>query len=326
MDINHIKILLKKYQQGLCTPEEVALIEGWIDSVHINVGEGEKNIEEHLIGLKGEIDQKVRRKRLKIWGYLKVAAMLVLISTGGMILYTGGKKTEESKKNLALISRKVHKGWVTVTTPKGIRSKFLLPDGSYVILNASSRIQYPVTFSRGRRPVYLMEGEAYFAVAKDHARPFTVYTSRFATTALGTAFNVKCYRREQVSSIALIRGKVRVDDFRPANSIGSRILIPHQQLVFKAEPGAIVQKLFKSESAVAGWKDGILNFDDASVTEVIVAIENRFNVKILNKNPHNDWKYTGSFREETLSEVLQTICLTEGTSFTMLTQDSIQIN
>lgn len=63
-----------------------------------------------------------------------------------------------------------------------------LDDGSTVLLNTASSLS--VDFSKDARDVRL-KGEAYFQVAADAGRPFTVHTSGGDVRALGTAFDVK---------------------------------------------------------------------------------------------------------------------------------------
>ena len=63
-----------------------------------------------------------------------------------------------------------------------------LPDGSRVELRPGARIA--VDFSVGARHVTLLAGEAYFAVSKDPARPFTVAAHGVEVRAVGTEFSV----------------------------------------------------------------------------------------------------------------------------------------
>ena len=64
-----------------------------------------------------------------------------------------------------------------------------LDDGSLVHLNYNTRLIYPEKFGRGDRNV-ILEGEAYFMVAKDKSRPFVVHTPDGSIRVLGTEFNV----------------------------------------------------------------------------------------------------------------------------------------
>ena len=114
-----------------------------------------------------------------------------------------------------------------LVTQKGSRSHIKLPDGTTVWLNAGSKLNYPRQFTGGKREVAL-EGEAFFDVAKDPDRPFTVRTKTFAIRVLGTEFNVAAYPDENKLETTLISGKVQVTmNEKPDQNI---ILAPNEKL------------------------------------------------------------------------------------------------
>ena len=61
----------------------------------------------------------------------------------------------------------------TLQIPRGGEYFLTLADGTEVWLNAETEIRYPVQFTGNKRVVYL-DGEAYFTVAPDKKKPFTV--------------------------------------------------------------------------------------------------------------------------------------------------------
>ncbi|GAB2190995.1 pyoverdine signaling pathway anti-sigma factor FpvR [Sessilibacter sp. MAH1] len=89
-----------------------------------------------------------------------------------------------------------------------------LPDGSIVHLNTRSKII--VTFTAKQRLVQLVDGEAYFEVAKDPQRPFVVETTRGTVTAVGTAFNV--YKQKSSDTVTVTEGIVRVKQHKGATT------------------------------------------------------------------------------------------------------------
>ena len=103
----------------------------------------------------------------------------------------------------------------TYTTEAGRHQSISLPDGSTLVLNASSAVA--VAFQTGERRVQLQHGEAHFYVAKDAARPFYVNAGEVTVRAVGTAFNV----RRQASSVEVLvtEGRVKVSrDDDPATA------------------------------------------------------------------------------------------------------------
>ena len=323
MDTRKIKNLLRRYRQGLTSQHENDAVEQWLD--HLKNDDptyfDEDTINEHLANAKAVIDSQIKQP-VNIFknnlGKLGVAASLVLISGTAIAIWFWSQKSIDTNQALQVcktqpnvVIRKSN-GWVYLQTKKAIKYTATLSDGSVIVLNASSRLRYPEKFIDHKRPVYLEEGEALFTVAKDKTSPFTVYTTKFATTALGTAFNIRNYKNEHKISISLIHGKIRVDNMVKAKSqTASRIVLPHQQIIANDDLTYVKSSSFDDETTVTGWKDGILSFKDASMTEVLNSIENRFNLKITNNSHQVKWSYTGVFKNESLADVMETICLTE---------------
>ena len=98
----------------------------------------------------------------------------------------------------------------TLTTPRGGQYQLTLPDGTKVWLNAASSLTFPTAFTGGSRTVE-MTGEAYFEVAHDKKRPFTVKVSGQTIEDIGTQFNVNAYTGEPAQVTTLLEGAVKVD-------------------------------------------------------------------------------------------------------------------
>jgi len=92
------------------------------------------------------------------------------------------------------------------TTGTGEQRIVHLTDGSTIELNSSSRVR--VLFSERERDVELVEGQALFQVAKDHARPFVVQSAGTRVRAVGTQFDV--YRKASGTQITVVEGRVAV--------------------------------------------------------------------------------------------------------------------
>ena len=87
------------------------------------------------------------------------------------------------------------------------KSEVTLPDGTIVWLNNNTKLIYPEVFSLTERSVYL-EGEAYFKVTKNKARPFVVKSQGQEIKVLGTSFNVRNRPNEDLAETTLISGAV----------------------------------------------------------------------------------------------------------------------
>ena len=91
-------------------------------------------------------------------------------------------------------------------TGTGEQRTVRLADGSTIELNSKSRMR--VLFSERERDVELVEGQALFRVAKDHARPFVVQSAGTRVRAVGTQFDV--YRKASGTQVTVVEGRVAV--------------------------------------------------------------------------------------------------------------------
>jgi len=334
LDTEELKLLLEKYRRGACTEVEAQLIEDWLSTV---TEADEANLDEifikdQLSAVKNRVDLEIGAVpvigRRRNYRWLAVAASVAVVCATAAIWVVHVKK--HAADDLAQqngVSQHISKGWVYVQTQKGITDKIKLADGSLITLDASSTLRYPVKFANHKRPVYLDEGEALFEVAKDKTSPFTVYTPKFATTALGTAFNIRSYAKENKVSISLLHGKIKVEDLHPSHKLNApKILLPHEQVVLNKQSGDLQKGGFDDETPITSWKDGVLSFKDATMDEVLNSIENRFNVVIKNNSRHSNWSYTGTFKAQSLNDVLKTVCLTEGISSYTIVNNNITLN
>lgn len=101
----------------------------------------------------------------------------------------------------------------TLQVPRGGEYVLVLADGSEVLLNAESKLTFPVVFREKERRVYL-EGEAYFKVKKNPACPFFVEVKPLEVEVTGTTFGIRAYPDETDVLTTLETGTVRVRNRR----------------------------------------------------------------------------------------------------------------
>lgn len=107
----------------------------------------------------------------------------------------------------------------TITNTATDAMDVVLEDSTLVTLFPASVLRYAPAFPGHKRSVYL-DGTALFKVAKDEARPFTVYGNNIATTVLGTVFKVAAAAGENKTSVYLYQGKVVV---RSADTLAAKL-------------------------------------------------------------------------------------------------------
>lgn len=199
----------------------------------------------------------------------------------------------------------------TVTTPPGVKSSLTMSDGTKVLINSGSTLRFLKNFESNKREVYL-DGEAYFEVAKDSLRPFSVITGPVTTTALGTSFNISAYPSEQIS-VALVEGLVEVDAHQKDTN---RVFLQKGELVsVNNESGKIRKQQFDSELVLA-WTNKKIIFQGVHLAEALRILENWYGVKFfIDSKPTREITIYGVFQDETLENVLENISYTAGFNY-----------
>lgn len=152
----------------------------------------------------------------------------------------------------------------------------LLEDGSRVTLDAGSGLD--VAFVADGREVRLIRGEALFQVAHDAARPFRVRVGEVTVTVLGTVFDLRL--DDEAVAVAVASGKVRVD-----GADGRHVeLAPGQSLRADRRGGAWSTSAVDPDG-IAAWRDGRLLVDDASLAQLVQALNRHTRAAVLIRDP-----------------------------------------
>lgn len=191
-------------------------------------------------------------------------------------------------------------------TAKGEMLAERLPDGSDMILNTDSVVE--VLYTERERSLVLHEGEVFFTVAHNPARPFVVYSGNGKTRAVGTAFNV--HKHDDRVSVTVTEGTVEIGEasiyktlfnqtvissdpskitaeqkdysqekyLRSASgSAGeTRRVTANQSLVYRQKPGVITDHSPQDVRNRLAWQRNKLHFNNASL-EAFIEEFNRYN-------------------------------------------------
>lgn len=150
----------------------------------------------------------------------------------------------------------------TVATSVAQRRTLRLADGSQVELNA--RTSLLVDFTGTERHVRMADGEAFFTVAKNKARPFIVETPGGAVRVTGTVFDVHADTPTNLT-VTVVEGSVQV------NPNDSAPVSLHANDQLKVESGhAAVQSLATAELDDAlAWRRGQVVFDGTRLDQAL---------------------------------------------------------
>lgn len=156
------------------------------------------------------------------------------------------------------------------STARGQQLALALPDGSQLRLDTASHGE--VTLHRERREVRLTEGQAMFQVARDEARPFDVWAGALRITVLGTRFAVR-YTAGDAGRVhvAVEEGHVRVVSAQPTGA--AAIELNAGQQVDGDAGGRLGAVTAVAADGVAGWREGRLSFENATLAQVLNEFE-----------------------------------------------------
>jgi transmembrane sensor len=325
MDRIAFRELLIRYINGAATPEEKALIDHWYELLYNNSLPTLKQEElDHLeqemwtfIENKGNMQNpetlvvpiEVKRRPKRLY-FISAAAIAAVITIAGWVVFNTSSKTfsyEQSRQQNKLSESRNHTG-----APQRIS----LSDGSYVILQPSSKIAYSA-FDSTSREVYL-EGEAFFQVTKDANRPFYVYTNELVTKVLGTSFDVRAFPNDNTIKVQVHTGKVTVYQRRRnereqqlARS-NATIITPNQQVLFNRQQASMVKSIStQPQTIIAGnnKSNGPQVFTEAPASDVFMFIQRSYGITIVyDEELMSHCSFTGAFTNENFYERISLVC------------------
>jgi transmembrane sensor len=223
--------------------------------------------------------------------------------------------------------------YIEVKAPFGARSEIMLSDGTEVLLNAGSSLKYQSDYNLNNRNL-MLEGEAYFKVAKNINLPLVVNAGDINIKATGTEFNVKAYSDDGIIETTLINGEVEIS--QKGNNDKDRVLVlkPNQKAIYaeqsdqltlekikEIEPQAIKTAKIKTadlmvspktdiEQATA-WTKNKLIIRSENLESLCTKLQRKYNVTfIFSDEEIKKHRFSGVLLDETLQQVLDVIKLT----------------
>lgn len=305
------KALLERYMNGECTPEEEDLVHCWLDEndageypeVH-SVKKYDRKIRSGWRRLAGQLAEyrivPMRRRAVVIRRAAAVAASGLIVAVSS--LYTCYRMDVFRYKQ-------------EYQTASGEIKRIHLDDGTAVTLNARSTLKVERGFNEADRKVTL-EGEAYFQVKQDAARPFIVNSGKLSVTVLGTSFDVSAFSKEPEMKVSLKEGKVLIT--APSQEKAEQmILSPGDEAVFNQDTRELsLTKLNPRE--IYSWQVQVIYFENAGMQEVTGKLERFYGVTFDTHllRPAR-WQLNGEYRNQTLREVLESLAFNYNLKFSI---------
>lgn len=159
-------------------------------------------------------------------------------------------------------------------TDVGERATVTLADGSQAMLNTASELA--VEYTRDRRGLRLISGQAWFDVAANPERPFVVTAGAHTVTATGTSFDVRT--APDGLQVAVLEGRVVVGaaDRTPLGAVtaGQRADVRGASL-----------RLAAAGPVAGDWRSGRLQFEAASLADAVAEMNRYRRTPILLDEP-----------------------------------------
>jgi transmembrane sensor len=191
----------------------------------------------------------------------------------------------------------MHRPTQVATQPAEVRET-TLPDGTRIVLGAQSQLSFDVTQTVRRATV--VGGDAYFAVAHDTARPFTVSIDDVQVRVVGTQFEIR--RRSGEVSVAVEEGTVEVSR---TNAAAVRL---HRGEAVTAGESAQLSVHSVEPADIAAWRSGRLLFDNAELRYVVADANRYARSRIVIADAQlESLRVTTSFRTSQVEGMIETL-------------------
>ena len=242
--------------------------------------------EEHLSFEKESIvknEKKVSKARILTWitASVAVAASLFLF-----IFRSSQEISQPTEFSMELFSevtspkqveQTLSNGYCVVSTPAATTTLVTLSDGTRVMLNANSTLEYPASFDDAEVREVRLKGEAHFEVTKNPHRPFVVKAGEMQTQVLGTIFDVKAYRKD-APKVTLMEGKVKV-----SNADTEVEMRPGQTATLQSDKIVVS----RASSSVSDWLEGDFDMDQVTLAEAMSDIGAWYNKTVVFQSQAN---------------------------------------
>ena len=198
----------------------------------------------------------------------------------------------------------------------GTQAKVELEDGTTVFLNSGSKLRFPQTFSNQAQRKVLLDGEAFFTVAKNKKVPFVVQVKELNISVLGTTFNVDAYSDNSSVHVALVEGSVMLQDASGEKLKDLLTLTPNQVATLNTTNQTLTKKDVDDLYKYTAWINGRIIFFGDPIQTVVRKLEKWYNVEIVIADKRlENYRFTGTFIDESLEQVLNILSLTSQMTF-----------
>lgn len=276
--------LMERVATGQANEEEEEIIAHWLSherEISINPEEVEKRKKATKMILDAQQLTELRKeKRSTFYRYAAAIIILFILGTGTYYIYHSNDKTMEATLYFPTADHVKNNIISYQVRPGNTAKKVQLPDSSFVYLNSNASLSLDSgTFNARNREVILDNGEAFFEVAKNVQKKFTVQFGSLFLEVIGTSFNIENDELRKVQRVFVKTGKVLIKE----NGKLIASLTPGEIFTYnnKTKDYAVRRK---NNIDLSEWTSGKLIFESADWSEIKQKIENRFNIELVIEN------------------------------------------
>lgn len=183
--------------------------------------------------------------------------------------------------------------------------ELVLPDNSHVSLRMGSKLSYPNEFAANKRKVAL-EGEAFFEVTRNEAKPFVIDAQSVSVKVLGTSFNVLCDTKAAV--VTVVTGKVQMT---PKDQNHKYLLLTKGMQGDFAED-KLTQTTVENANMLF-WRTGELKYENKPLNDIVKDLCRYYEKDIIIDaavpNAVRSQLINISFNHQAIEQVLTELCL-----------------
>lgn len=261
--------------------------------------------------LAGQLDRRPSR-RLSVYrrGWA-VAATVVLLLAVGLYWYTD--RQPQSAADYAT--------FLTTTTMQTVT----LPDGTRVVMNRNSRLQYAKDFQHppdSRQVAF--SGEAYFEVVPDAVRPFVISTNMAHIEVKGTAFNLRAFPQDSMLEVDVKTGRVALRSMLDPAVKPIEVQANYCGIVSRASGRAELRRADTPNRHA--WRTQTLVFSNTKLSEALQWVERAYNIKFsYPADQFTDCPITTTLEDAELDQVLARLARLTGAEFGVRTDSTIPL-
>jgi transmembrane sensor len=306
--------ILEKYLAGKCSPNERLLVEQWYDLIgdEAKIPDTDEEWESLKTRMWLEIQKQNTNETIVVPFYKRLNFKLGIAASVIFMLFFGIYQYSSKILNNGFeISSATNFEKIENTTSKN--KVVHLEDGSSIRLFPNSKISFPKHFEADKREVVL-EGEAFFEIAKNPSKPFYVYANKLVTKVIGTSFLVKAHKNQEAVQVLVQSGKVSVFKKEEVSdnilrNIEGVVILPNQQLNFDTNSETFSKTVIEKPTLLTNQTFIDFNFEETSASEVLKKIQSAYGISIIfDEEILKECPFTADLTDEPLYGKISLLC------------------